>query len=300
MIYMEGNNMPAERTAGEIKGPNAQTQALIGRQGQEVQAAVFMAKQFPRDIQSSINNVIMSCKRPSLAEAAVYEYPRGGTKVTGASIRLAEAIAQAWGNIDTGVIELERRDGESTAMAYAWDLETNYRQTKTFTVKHVRDTKRGVQVLTDSRDIYEMIANQGARRQRACILGVIPGDVVDVALAECERTLKRGDKTLSERIRDMAAVFYNQYGVTIPMLEGNIGMKIDAFTEQAFVKLSRIYTSLRDGMAKAEDYFDFSIGETAEEKIPEGFQPIDEDGVISDQLDMDALAGALDQAASDV
>ena len=120
MIYMEGNNMPAERTAGEIKGPNAQTQVLIGRQGQEVQAAVFMAKQFPRDIQSSINNVIMSCKRPSLAEAAVYEYPRGGTKVTGASIRLAEAIAQAWGNIDTGVIELERRDGESTAMAYAW------------------------------------------------------------------------------------------------------------------------------------------------------------------------------------
>lgn len=307
MLYMEErNNAPMERTAAEIR-PNAQTQALIGRQGQEVQAAVFMAKQFPRDISRSMNNVIMSCRRKALAEAAVYEYPRGGTKVTGASIRLAEAIAQAWGNIDTGVIELERRDGESSAMAYAWDLETNYRQTKTFTVKHVRETKRGSQVLTDTRDIYELIANQGARRQRACILGVIPGDVVDTALAECEKTLQRGDKPLSERIQDMAQAFYQQYGVTVDMLEQNIGMNISAFTEQAFIKLSRIYTSLRDGMAKVEDYFDTSLGtkqiQSEPEKLPEGFKPldVDEDGVIegSSQLDMDALAEALNQAESD-
>lgn len=55
----------------------------------------------------------------------MYQYLRGGTKVTGPSIRLAEVLAQNWGNLSFGVKELEQRDGESIAMAYTWDLETN-------------------------------------------------------------------------------------------------------------------------------------------------------------------------------
>lgn len=72
----------------------------------------------------------------------MYEYPRGGTKVTGPSIRLAEAMAQNWGNLDYGLIELEQKAGESQVMAYAWDLETNTRQTIVFSVPHIRATKR--------------------------------------------------------------------------------------------------------------------------------------------------------------
>ena len=63
----------------------------------------------------------------------MYEFPRGNEKITGPSIRLAEAIAQNWGNIDFGFMELEQRNGASQVMAYAWDLETNSRQTKLFT-----------------------------------------------------------------------------------------------------------------------------------------------------------------------
>lgn len=250
------NNMIEQEARNVV--PNAQTQALIGRQSQEVQAAVFMAKSFPRDEQQSINRCLMAAKRRSLAQVAVYEYPRGGTRVTGPSIRLAEALAQNWGNIDTGVIELERRNGESTAMAYAWDLETNYRQTKTFTVKHVRETKKGTTALTDSRDIYELIANQGARRQRACILGVIPGDVVDMMVSECEKTLSTNAAPLGDRVRQMCRAF-EEYGITTAMLEASAGMNVNAFTEQTVLKFERMYVSLRDGMAQPEDLFDFSV-----------------------------------------
>lgn len=278
------NNLPQERRVSDITAaqPNAQTQALIGRQSQEVQAAVFMAKQFPRDVNASMNRVLQACQRESLARVAVYEYPRGGQKISGASIRLAEAIAQAYGNIDTGIIELERKQGESVAMAYAWDLESNYRQTKTFTVPHVRDTKKGSQVLTDSRDIYELVANQGARRQRACILGVIPGDVVDMALQECQKTLQRGGgKPIEERIEEAAAAFRNSFGITKEMLEARYQRNLASFSEQILVDLQGIFNSLRDGMSRPEQWFQPAA-------VPQMQQPVVEEA--APEIDMKALA----------
>ena len=81
----------------------------------QVQAQVMIAKQFPRNQVQALAGIIEACKRPQLAESAIYSYPRGGKRVEGPSIRLAEAIAQGWGNIDFGVVELERRQGTADA-----------------------------------------------------------------------------------------------------------------------------------------------------------------------------------------
>lgn len=235
---------------------------MISRQAQEVQAAMVVAKRFPRDEIDSFNRIMTSCQRKSLAERAMYEYPRGGTKVTGPSIRLAEAMAQNWGNIDFGIIELEQSNGESQVMAYAWDLETNTRQTKIFNVPHVRGTKKGNVPLTDPRDIYEMVANQGARRLRACILGVIPGDVIDAAVEQCKKTMTEGnEKPLIDRIREGVKLFEEKFSVSQQMLEKYIGCKCEAFSENDMVRLNNVYRSLRDGMSKREDYFDISLPE---------------------------------------
>ena len=74
---------------------NSQTEMMVNRQAQEVQAAMVIAKRFPRNEVDSFNRILRSCQRKSLAETATYEYPRGGAKVTGPSIRLAEAMAAA-------------------------------------------------------------------------------------------------------------------------------------------------------------------------------------------------------------
>lgn len=174
---------------------------MVNRQTQEVQGAIFMAKKFPRDEYEAIEKIRRSCQRATLAEQAIYSYPRGGQNVSGPSVRLAEALAQNWGNIDYGIIELEQKDGKSEMMAYAWDLETNTRVTKIFGVEHKRDTRNGSYALTDSRDIYEATANFGARRMRACILGVIPGDVVDMAVNECKETQKKAMENFRVRRR---------------------------------------------------------------------------------------------------
>lgn len=201
-----------------------------------------------------------ACQRKGLAEKSMYEYPRGGERVTGPSIRLAEAMAQSWGNIDFGIIELEQRNGESQVMAYAWDLETNTRQAKIFSVPHVRESKKnGIVPLTAPRDIYEQVANYGARRLRACILGVIPGDVIEAAIAQCGKTLAgENGEPLEDTVRAIAGTFEREYGVTVAMLEKFIGCKIESFTMQNLIRLKKVYMSLRDGMADREDYFDLA------------------------------------------
>ena len=152
------------------------------REAQAVLGMIMAAKRFPRDKFTSMNNILDSCQRYSLAEKAEYSFPRGGQTVKGPSIRLAEVIAQNWGNLDFGVIELERKDGESIMQAYCWDLETNVRKCQNFSVKHVRDTKQGRKELTNERDIYETTANQV--HVRSCILAS-PGDVTEKAQEMC-------------------------------------------------------------------------------------------------------------------
>ena len=230
------------------------------RQSSEVQSAMIIAKNFPRDETAAIVRLVKSCKRQGLAECAMYSYPKGKTVVTGASIRLAEAMAQAWGNIDYGLIELEQKSGESSVMAYAWDLESNTRRSMVFQVPHIRSTREGNRLLTDPRDIYELVANQGARRVRACILGVIPGDVQDVAVAQCEATLAVGSgKSLDERIRDMVLKFA-ELSVSQAMLEARLQHPVTACTSQMIVSMQKIYLAIRDGVSKREDWFDANAG----------------------------------------
>lgn len=260
--------MPPQQQASSVT-----TEAMVSRQAQEVQAAMVIAKKFPRDTYQAFERIKTACGRKLLAESAVYEYPRGKMKVRGPSIRLAEALAQNWGNIDYGIMELEQKNGESSVMAYAWDLETNTRQTKIFTVKHERKANGSISKLTDPRDIYEMVANQGARRVRSCILGVIPGDIVDAAVDMCHQTLISGHKEpLEDRLRNAFSAFKKEFGVTKEMIEEYIGSNADAFTEQDYLKIGRIFTSLRDGMAKKEDYFNTKVSTATKSKTEEAFK----------------------------
>ena len=225
------------------------------RAAQEVQAAMVVAKRFPRDEEASYRRILKACQRVSLAGQASYMFPRGGSKVTGPSIRLAEVLAQSWGNFESGVVELERKRGESVAMAYAWDLETNSRDVKVFTVRHWRDTESGGYALESERDIYECVANQGARRKRACILALIPGDVVESAEDECEKTLAGQNKTpLSDRVRDML-VDFDKLGVTKEMIEARLGFKTESIGEAHLIGFKKIHQSLKDGMATRGDFF---------------------------------------------
>lgn len=241
------NNSPAQ---------SALTSVESNRAVAEVQGQIIAAKNFPRNEDAALAKILKSCERKKLAETGLYSYPRGGQPVTGPSIRLAEVMAQAWGNLDYGIRELDRKGNESTMMAYCHDLETNVRQTKIFTVVHIRDTKKGSKVLDDQRDVYELTANLGARRVRACILGIIPGDIVDAAEEACEQTLKANTGDPKERIGKMLEAF-KAFNVTQEQIERKLGHNLEAITTQDILTLTKIYQSIKDGMKSANEFFDF-------------------------------------------
>lgn len=230
------------------------------KQLSEIKGKMFLARQFPRDPEQSLQNVLMECQRPKLAEAAQYEYPKGDSVVTGPSIRLVEVLARHWGNIDSGVAEIDTHSDHTVVKAYAWDLENNVSDEKTFTVQHVRTTKRGSYKLTDERDIYEMVANKAARRKRSCLLAVMPGWYVEAALDACSETLRNSvtnGKTIEE-VREAVVAAFAEFGVSPDNIAAKLSRPIDKLDPNDIVKLRHLYAAIKDGFVKAQDAFDLS------------------------------------------
>jgi hypothetical protein len=233
--------------------------AIAVRVAKEVEGAMIVAKKFPRDEFACIDRIKRSFQRQRLAEAADYEFPRGGQKIVGASVHALRAIKAAWGNIQSGWMEVDRKPGISTVICYAMDLETNARAEVTFQVKHIRDTKSGGRQLTEERDIYEHVANMAARRERKCLEDIIPADVIDEAIDQARVTMRGNVKEpLADRVRKMVSAF-GELGVTIDMLEGRLGHKLSALSENQFAGLRRVFQSLRDGVGERKDYFEVEL-----------------------------------------
>lgn len=231
----------------------------------EIKGKMYLARQFPRDPDWSLKNVLLECGRRELAESAQYEFPKGDSVVKGPSIRLVEVLARHWGNIDSGVNEIEANDGSTMIKAYAWDLETNVSDEKTFSVKHERTTKRGSYKLTDERDIYEMVANKGARRKRACLLAVMPGWYVDAAVDACEETLKRSltDGKSMDEVRESIVAAFTEFGITPEQIAAKLGKEVDKLSKNDVVKLRHLYAAIKDGFVKPNDAFGTASPEDA-------------------------------------
>lgn len=220
----------------------------------EIQTAMFVAKQFPRNVEDVIRRIRTACQRPSLATIAEYSYPRGGEEVSGPSVYLLKAIAQEWGNIEYGIRELSRVNGVSVVQAYAWDMERGAKQNLVFEVKHWRDTRKGGYAVKDERDIYELVANMGSRRLRACLEGVIPEDIKQIAIDECNATMNAMKLVGPDKIAKMVEA-YKELGVSRDRLEAKLGRKVESIAPSMMVRLGKTYNAIKDGMVSAEEAF---------------------------------------------
>lgn len=224
----------------------------------EVQAMVIVARNCPRSIPAAVAAMRESCQQTALAERAFFRFPRGGQQVSGASVHLARELARCFGNVTYGLVELRRDDdrGESEMQAFAWDLEMNTRSTSTFVVPHKRDKRGGPERLTDMRDIYENNANQGARRMREAIFGVLPPWFVEEAKELCSKTLSDGGgQPLATRVANAVALF-DELGVSVDRLERKVGRSREKWTPHDVAQLSTVFTSIRRGEALVEDEFE--------------------------------------------
>ena len=250
--------LPSERlpktTADYISQTTAVEQA---RAVAEVQAAVLVAQQVPRNITQAIEHMRQSCAQLGLADRAFFKFNRGGGTVAGESIHLARELARCWGNCDYGIRELRRDDDNhfSEMQAWAWDQETNARSTHNFIVPHKRDKRGGPVALTDLRDIYENNANMGARRLREMIFSILPPWFTEEAKKICTATLESGggDKPLEQRVADATKAF-DGIGVRRQRLEARFGPSTD-WTPHDLAQMRVALTSIKQGTVSIDDEF---------------------------------------------
>lgn len=227
------------------------------RAAAEVQASVVVAQQCPRNIQTAVAQMRESCNQMFLAERAFYRYPKGGQTITGASVHLARELARCWGNVQYGLVEMRRDDqyGQSEMQAFAWDVQTNSRNSSTFIVPHRRDTRDGTKPVTDMREIYELNTNNGARRVREAIFAILPPWFVEEAKEICNKTLRDGGgKPLAQRVADAIKAF-EAIGITGDRIEARLERPSAKWTEHDVAQLIVIFKSIQRGEVSAEDEF---------------------------------------------
>lgn len=238
---------------GSGLAPNSQATAIEqARAIAEVQAAVVVAQQVPRDMGRAIAEMKDSCGRMSLAQRAFYKVPNRGN---GPSVHLARELARIWGNVDYGTKELRRDEKGSEVQSFAWDQQANVRSTRTFIAPHQRMAGGQRKDLIDLNDIYLSNQNTGARAVRECIFTILPAWFTEDAQNLCRETLERGEgKPIAERIADMIRL-YDALGVKVKQLEDKLGRKRSAWTAGDVAEMAIAYTSItRDGL-RVEDEF---------------------------------------------
>lgn len=245
--YQQFPAQPAPRPAISQATAIEQQRAIA-----EVQAAVVVAQNCPRDIARAEADMYDSCGRMAMAEQAFYAVENRGK---GPSVHLMRELARIWGNVQFGVNELARNDdkGESEVQAWAWDVQTNTRSSRTFIVPHQRMKKGNRVDLTDLQDIYLNNQNIGARAVRECIATVLPRWFTETAQDVCQETLEVGDgEPLVERINNMINGF-GALGIGVKQMEARLGKPRDKWNAGDIAQMKIAYTSVtRDGIDKDE------------------------------------------------
>jgi hypothetical protein len=275
------------RTPSDVSQATAIEQA---RAVAEVAAAVKVAQDFPRDMTRAEGEMQAACGRLALAQRAFYRVPNRGN---GPSVHLARELARIWGNVQYGVWETRRDDdnGVSEIQAWAWDVQTNTRSSRSFVVPHQRMVKGERKPLVDLGDVYLNNQNVGARAVRECIFTVLPTWFTESAQEVCHNTLRNGDGVpLTQRIDNMVAAFRTQYGVTQAALEAKLGRKRGQWDAGDVAQMTITYQSLGRGEMKVDDEFDAAkptVGDftaSATEPAPSEPDPTpDDDGTYAEQ-----------------
>ena len=280
---------------GAVATQNAAATALMGGAGMtatgraEVAAAVAqvlakiqVARTFKRDMEMARDQVLDSCRRWSFAKKAFYTYPRGKRQlesgewvdnyITGPSVHLARELARAFQHLDDGLVEVDRDEERHIAVmrAFCRDNQLNSETSTTFIIAHVRDKWEGpkghrVKVkepLFDERDVYERNANDGARRLRAMIFGMLPAWYLDEAVEQCNRTLAQGEpdangevKPLPVRMANAVDAFAAAFGIRKDQLEQYAGAPFADWRVHDLARLIVLYESLTRGEVRKDDVF---------------------------------------------
>lgn len=195
--------------------------ALAAIAKSELESQLDAAHKYPRRISVWRKEAIsLACWNQDVAESCMYSVPRAGKAITGPSVRLAEIMASAYGNMHVGARVTDADDSHVYAQGIAWDIEKNVRITV--------EVKRSILDKNGRRFSADMITVTGAAAcsiaLRNAVFRVIPKSYVDDVYNEAKRTAVGDAKTLAQR-REEVVVRLGKLGVPQDRIFPALGVK---------------------------------------------------------------------------
>lgn len=237
----------------EVK--QAEMLAAINRT--EVDMQIATAKQYPRDLSQVLNKIATYAKMDKeTAEDCFYVLRRkdkdgNDSLIEGLSVRMAEIIASAWGNlrIQTRIIG---NDGRMiTAQAMCHDLESNVAVCKE--VSRSITTRTGK---TYSQDMQIMTGNAASSIAfRNAVLAVIPKAITKKIINDV-KAVAMGQTIDLEESRRRVVAYYNKAGVSTDQLLRYLAVKsVEEIDQQMIFELRALRNAIEEGTTTVKETF---------------------------------------------
>lgn len=223
----------------------------------EVDIQISTAKQYPRDLNVTLNKIATyATMDKETAEDCFYVLRRKDKDgqvnvIEGISVRMAEIIAGAWGNlrVQTRIIG---NDGRMiTAQAICHDLETNFAVSKE--VKRRITDKNG---RTFSEDMQVVTGNAAASIAfRNAVLAVIPKAVTKKVINEV-RKVALGQSIDLEQSRQNVIAYFAKLGVSQEQIFRYLDVKsIEEIDKQMIFELRATANAIKEGTTTVKETF---------------------------------------------
>jgi len=222
----------------------------------EVDMQISTAKAYPRDVQAAIKRIedLASLDRET-AEDCFYVLRRGGaagqTTIEGLSVRMAEIIAGAWGNLRVQA-RIIGNDGKTiTAQAVCHDLETNF--AVSVEVKRRITDKNGK---TYSEDMQVVTGNAAcAIAFRNAVLKVVPKAITKKAINNIKQ-VALGKAIDLETSRQNCIANFAKVGVTTEMLCQYLDIKsVEEIGKEQIFELRATWNAIKEGTTSVQETF---------------------------------------------
>lgn len=265
--------------------------ALVAAAEAEIKAMCAMAVKFPRDLDKVREKILRECKRPSFASTAMYAKPIGGTKVTGLSVRFAEAAIGAMQHIHVTTRTLAETNEWRKIEARVWDAQnmTSYADESTIekTIERksipkgqqylkTRVNRQGellyiIQATED--DLLNKVNAAKSKSIRNSGLRLIPGWLLDECKNVIATTMHHADAADPDAAKRRLFDAFAELGVTVDQLKKYLRHEAEKLEPAELDDLRKVYTAIRDGETTMKSIMEQREGESGSPANGDGKEP---------------------------
>lgn len=228
----------------------------------EIDIQISTAKAFPRSTKTFLDKAMsIATLSENVAESCSYALSRGGKTIAGPSVRLAEIVASAYGNIRYGARIIANDGKKITAQGVCHDLESNTSTTievsRSILQHEWKDNKKTGNMITMNEDMQIITGNAAcAIAIRNAIFKVIPSALVDDIYQKTKQLVAGTEQTLPAK-REKAIQHLKGMGVKESQICEALDIKrVEDIDLEKLSILRGMVSAINNGESTVKEMFD--------------------------------------------